>query len=45
MFLFVLEASEYVIKEQSGDFQEICEHEVHFIFLKESRKIEKISGF
>ena len=45
MFLFVLKASEQVIKEQSGDFQEICEHEVHFISLKGSGDTEKICVF
>lgn len=40
MFRFVLEASEYVIKEQSGSFQEIYEREVYFIFLKGSGKME-----
>lgn len=43
MFLFVLEAPEYVVKEQSGHFQEICEHEV--IFLKESEKMKLICSF
>lgn len=45
MSLFVLEAPEYVVKEQSGNFQEICEHEVHFIFLKESEKMQHIYSF
>lgn len=41
MFPFVPEAPEYVVKEQSGNFQEIREHKVHFIFLKGSEKMEQ----
>lgn len=32
MLLFVLEISEYMIKERTRNSKEICEREVHFIF-------------